>query len=480
MTARQVVSAVALALLCSAIPAFAQLSTGSLSSCPTVLQSAKSTPVIGGGWVAHLAADKLKSPRGILVDNSGNLLVLEQGRGVRRISWKDNGGVCLNVDKSDSVVEMSELNHGIELSDDGKTLYASTADVVYSWSYDAGSGTASDRKTLVQNMTSKGHSTRTLMMSRKVKNMLLVSRGSSENMDMKTRDLSTGISQIRAYDLNNMPGGRPYDQASEGKLVGWGLRNSVGIAEHPNTGGIYSVENSADDIERMNQDIHLNNPGEELNFHGALSALGSNSSQGGRNHGYPDCFALWDTNIPQNRNGNMKVGSQFSLGTTDVDDDDCFVNYEAPRLTFEAHTAPLDIKFSKDGSEAYVSFHGSWNRDDPLGYRVSRIQFENGVPKEASDSRSPTADIMSNPDLSVCPDACFRPVGLAVDSQGRVFVSSDATGEIWVLQKADKATDPGTGGGNNGNAAPTLGTSSLVGSVLIMLFYCYSGLVCSS
>lgn len=32
----------------------------------------------------------------------------------------------------------------------------------------------------------------------------------------------------------------------------------------------------------------------------------------------------------------------------------------APRLVFPAHTAPLDIKFKKDGSLAYVTFHGSW------------------------------------------------------------------------------------------------------------------------
>ncbi|KAI6375390.1 hypothetical protein MCOR25_002958 [Pyricularia grisea] len=470
----KIVAVAALGLLCHANAVSAQNNSG---ACSTVLEPANGKPVFGGGWVGQLAANNLNSPRGIILDKNGNLLVVERSRGIRRITWKDDGGVCVNVDKSESLVQMSELNHGIELSEDGKTLYASTADVVYSWNYDAAAGTVSDRKTLVQNMTNSGHTSRTLMLSRKQKGMLLVSRGSAENMDMTTRNVASGISQIRAFDLNNMPNGRPFNHASEGELIGWGLRNSVGIAEHPVTGGIYSVENSADDVERMGRDIHRDNPGEEMNSHGALN----DSSLHGRNYGYPDCFALWDTNIPDR--GNLNTGSQFALGNIDgVNDEKCAKDYQAPRLTFQAHTAPLDIKFSNDGNEAYVSFHGSWNRDDPVGYRLSRIQFENGEPKERPDSRNSTSDIMSNPNLSACPRGCFRPVGLAVDSKGRIFMSSDSTGEIYVLQQSEKSTGGiGNGsnnaGGSNGSAAPYLSSSSLLGSLLLMLYYCFTGLV---
>jgi len=42
---------------------------------------------------------------------------------------------------------------------------------------------------------------------------------------------------------------------------------------------------------------------------------------------------------------------------------------------------------------------------------------------------------MSNPDVSKCPDKCFRPVGLALDTKGRLWVTSDTTGEIYVLVK---------------------------------------------
>jgi hypothetical protein len=52
-----------------------------------------------------------------------------------------------------------------------------------------------------------------------------------------------------------------------------------------------------------------------------------------------------------------------------------------------------------------------------------------------ADSTTALTDIMSNPDVSKCPDKCFRPVGLAWDSKGRLWMASDSTGEIYVLQK---------------------------------------------
>jgi len=203
-------------------------------------------------------------------------------------------------------------------------------------------------------MRNNDHVSRTLTLSRKSKGTLLVSRGSGENMDMGTREVTSGRSQIRAFDINNLPGGKPYSY-TDGKVLGWGLRNSVGVAEEPITGGIFSVENSADNIQRKGKDVHEDNPGEELNFHGFLN--GSTEGQGG-NYGYPDCFALWDTDLPEG--GSMKVGSQFALDPdSDLNDEKCAKDYVAPRLTFQAHTAPLDIVFTPDGSEAYVTFHGS-------------------------------------------------------------------------------------------------------------------------
>ena len=225
-------------------------------------------------------------------------------------------------------------------------------------------------------MSNNDHVTRTLLLSKKKSGILVVSRGSNENMDMLAQQLNSGHSTIRAYNISDLPDGKPYDYASGGDLVGWGLRNSVGVAEEPTTGNIFSVENSADNIQRNGKDIHQDDPGEEMNFHGVL---GSDDNKGG-NFGYPDCFAVWSKDIPDL--GNMTVGSQFALSQTDsLNDSTCAQKYVAPRLTFQvrfyssapagngiavanntpvqAHTAPLDIMFNPNGTEAYVSFHGS-------------------------------------------------------------------------------------------------------------------------
>ncbi|PMD55638.1 soluble quino protein glucose dehydrogenase, partial [Hyaloscypha bicolor E] len=414
------------------------------------LKPSYSTPIVSNGWQAKLVANGLQSPRGILFDSKGNLLVVQQGVGIVHLAFDDGGSTCLDVSKKTNLITSSSLNHGIALSADGKTLYASGSNSVYSWSYDASAVTVSDtNQTLVTGMSNDDHTTRTLLMSTKEPGMLVVSRGSNSNIDLEAEDINTGHSQIKAFDISNLTStAQPYDFKSNGRLLGWGLRNSVGVAEEPLMGGIYSVENSADEIDRDGVDIHQNNPGEELNYHGFLNS--STEDQGG-NYGYPYCFALWNISIPEL--GTMKVGSQFAL-TQNATINDTFCNNDrvAPRLTFFAHMAPLDIKFLPNGTEAFVTFHGSWqalpfqtsylsstdefrDRSDPVGYKLSTVAFAAGSPVAASDSITAAVDIMANADNSNCPDQCFRPVGLALDSKDRVFMSSGSTGEIYVLAK---------------------------------------------
>lgn len=123
------------------------------------------------------------------------------------------------------------------------------------------------------------------------------------------------------------------------------------------------------------------------------------------------------------------------------------------------------------------------NREDPIGYKVSFIQFNgNGSPTAASNDTTAAVDIVSNPDLAQCSDGCFRPAGLAWDSQGRLFFSSDATGEIYVITREDgsgvsnvsqvslqtNGTDGGSGSGTETSATPsaTASGSSAAGKVL--------------
>lgn len=255
---------------------------------------------------------------------------------------------------------------------------------------------------------------------------LLVSRGSAANADVLAREQSSGHCQIRSFDVS-----KDRTNYTAGTVVGWGLRNSVGVGEHPNK-GIWSVENSVDNLQRQGVDIHNTNPGEELNFHGSVG------NYTGENFGYPMCYTLWGTDNFPNL-GNLKTGDNFAVEIAEdtniapLTDEQCNSNATRPVLPLPAHTAPLDIVFDEKGEYAYVSLHGSWNSDPPVGYSLIRVPFENGMPKAARDSKDGFEEIVTSPDLSKCPSQCFRPVGLAWDSKKRLFLASDTTKEIFVV-----------------------------------------------
>lgn len=117
--------------------------------------------------------------------------------------------------------------------------------------------------------------------------------------------------------------------------------------------------------------------------------------------------------------------------------------------------------FNSNGTTAYITFHGSWDRTEPAGYVLSSVQFDGntGTPVAQPDSNSAAADVLSNADLSRCPDSCFRPVGLAWDGQGRLFMSSDSTGEIYVLQQFEMSATGGTETGTGTLVTPTSSTN---------------------
>lgn len=91
----------------------------------------------------------------------------------------------------------------------------------------------------------------------------------------------------------------------------------------------------------------------------------------------------------------------------------------------------------------------------------------NGSPRDAANSTTAAVDIVSNLDLSACPRGCFRPVGLAWDEQGRLYMSSDSTGEIYVVTKTDGSgvndvsrASTSTGGGTTSGTAPSPSAST--------------------
>ncbi|GKT44110.1 uncharacterized protein ColSpa_04291 [Colletotrichum spaethianum] len=268
-------------LLCLLVFATTQLILVSAQECRNNLSPGYKTPVAASGWTFRLVANGLNHPRSILFDQQGALLLVDAGSGIKHLKLIDDGGTCLSVAEERIIIGSPELNHGIALSANGKILYVSTADKVYAWSYDATAGTVGDfNTTIIANMSNSDHTTRTLTLSNKMPNILLVSRGSAANIDEDAARQSNGYSQLRAFDIGSLEeNSQPFNFATQGTRLGWGLRNSVGVAEEPITGGIWTVENSADQLRRNGIDIHQDNPAEELNFHSYLND--STKNQGG-------------------------------------------------------------------------------------------------------------------------------------------------------------------------------------------------------
>lgn len=424
------------------------------SNCPS--PSGNIRPTVASGYSLQVVATGLSRPRGLAFDGQGHLLVVEQGSGTISSHVVGEANGCVTLEQSSTVVDAGlRLNHGIWVQEN--ILYASNPNSVYAWTYDAAARTVSDQVELINGMNGSDHSTRTLLLSRQVPGMLVTERGSNSNLDFDATTIEGGTAQVRAFNLNNRTDIYDWQQ---GQLLAWGTRNEVGLVEHPVTGGIWGVENSADQIHRDGVDVSNNNPAEELNFFGYLNGT-PYENQGG-NFGYPWCLTAWEVDsLPNNQN--LSVGDPFafdqasSLNNQNRTDEICSETI-GPRLSFQAHMAPLDIKFNNSATEAWIAFHGSWNRAGPIGYKVSVVQFgEDGTPVDAPDSRTAAVDIVANIDNSVCPQDCFRPVAMAFDSEGRIFMTSDSTGEIYLITRTVSENSTSTSGGPSGLPS---GTSS--------------------
>lgn len=200
-------------------------STGIPSSCVDTPELA--FPVnVAPGWKVAKVAGGLVQPRGVIIDTDGNLLVVENGLGITAHKIGSDG--CLTAGKT--VISQKNLNHGIILSHNGNTLYASSATSVFAWSYNATTMSVSENlTTIVTGMDSSGHVTRTLIIPPKHPDLLLVSHGSNDNFDYGAADILTGRSCVKVFNTTTTPS-QGYDYASGGYHMGYGLRNEVGLA----------------------------------------------------------------------------------------------------------------------------------------------------------------------------------------------------------------------------------------------------------
>lgn len=194
------------------------------SSCPSA-GSPKFSSVLASGWKATKVLGGLTSPRSMVFDSAGNMLIVQSGKGVTVHAMNADG--CITSSKT--LVAMNGLNHGITLSLDGKTLYASTMTTVFSWPYDATAMTVGTRATIITGMYNGGsHVTRTLLQAPHKANLLLVAHGTNDNWDYAAGNPKTGRAIIKVFDTTKIPSAG-YNYPNDGWLAGYGMRNEVGM-----------------------------------------------------------------------------------------------------------------------------------------------------------------------------------------------------------------------------------------------------------
>ena len=121
--------------------------------------------------------------------------------------------------------------------------------------------------------------------------------------------------------------------------------------------------------------------------------------------------------------------------------------FEDPIIGFPGHWAPNDLVFYKGGqfperykNGAFIAFHGSTNRAPypQSGYFVAFVPFKDGAP---SGDWEVFADGFAGVDpIESVKDAHFRPMGIAFDNDGAMYLSDSVKGRIWKITfDGDKA-----------------------------------------
>jgi glucose/arabinose dehydrogenase len=278
---------------------------------------------------------------------------------------------------------------------------------------------------------------------------MYVDSGSDGNaMDPMPADYDTDRSVVKRFELGKLETGKPFHW-DDGEVVARGVRNVTGFARD-GSGRIYGVVNGGDDLRYRGEDVHADNPGEDIV-----------RIEPGAAHGFPFCFtavrvAAGGQVVPPGTRLAAEWASQLVIaGSTKSNRDDawCRTTTTPAVTTLQAHSAPLDIVFFTGPDRgalparwvggAFVSLHGSWNRKPSTGYKIVWVPFDADgnapMPKStASETTFPYEVVLGGGRAGAHADGAWgwevgdegedvvRPVGVAISPvDGALYVSSD-------------------------------------------------------
>lgn len=368
-------------------------------------------PTVPEGFTINAMVTGLQIPRQMLVLPNGDILIAEgRGGGAPALRPKDVIASVIKaqgntrVDSGNRItllrdadnngepelqtVFIADLNapYGMTLVDN--TLYVANQDALMAFPYEEGQTeiTAPGEELTKLPSAINHHWTKSLAASADG-TLLYVGIGSNSNVGERGLDVEEDRAVV--WEINRDTGAS--------RTIARGIRNPTALAIEPTTSALWAVVNERDELGPQLVPDYLT------------------SVQEGAFYGWP--YSYWGQNLdprvePQNP----------ELVSTAI----------APDYALGAHVAALGLSFARDGGfgndfteGVFVGQHGSWNRQDPSGYKVSWIDFVNGKPD------GEMVDFVTG-FLTAEGQARGRPVGVTFNPiNDTLLIADDLSNTIW-------------------------------------------------
>jgi len=335
--------------------------------------------LIEAGFEVDIFADlKGESPR-VLAFDSNQVLVVSLTKEGRIVALPDEDGNG----KADKVVQILDgLNkpHGIVFY--GSRLFVAETNKVVSYDYDPNNFSVSFPQVLLLLPSGGRHSTRTIKIHDR---KLYISVGSSCDtcIEKNAQRASILVSDLDGSGLRSFA---------------TGLRNTVFFA-FDRAGKLWGNDMGRD---FLGDDL----PPDELNV-----------VQAGGDYGWPYCYG--------NRTRDEKFQKEKKLAYC--------IDTEVPVVNYPAHVAPLGLTFidsplfsEADQDDLLVAFHGSWNRGEPVGYKIVKVSI---FADQVIDVQDFISGWLSGSDV------LGRPVDLVFSDNGELYISDDASNVIYRVSR---------------------------------------------
>ncbi len=366
-------------------------------------------PTVPQGFRITAIATDLKIPRQTLVLPNGDILVAEgRGGNAPKLKPKDVIADVIKARGTTSVESGNRLTLLRDADGDGSyelqtvfaedlnapyglalhegNLYVANQDELVRFDYEEGQTEASGPPSKVADLPSEinHHWTKALTISEDGRYLYV---GIGSNSNITERGMEAEVDRALVWQVDAETGAyKPYAT---------GLRNPTALAIQPGTGTLWAVVNERDEM------------GEDL-VPDYLTSV-----QEGGFYGWPYSY----------------FGQHVDPRVKPQDPDKVAAAIE-PDYALGAHVAALGLDFSSDvmgeqyADGVFIGEHGSWNRKNPVGYKVIFVPFENGRP-----AGKPIDFVTGfrNEDGKTR----GRPVGVTVDPRGALIVADDLANTVW-------------------------------------------------